>query len=123
MSGRIMTLPGTSGFNQLYGKYKSLSKLEFELTKEEFKQLVQSNCFYCGNPPSHIIDKFKPHYSKEANENTRFIYNGIDRVDSNKGYILSNCVPCCGKCNQAKMSLSQSDFFIMIKQIYENHNL
>jgi len=123
MAGKFTTLPGTLGFNQLYGKYKSLSKLRFDLTKEQFKCLVQMDCFYCGKPPGHTIIKFKPNYSTEAIENTRFTYNGVDRVDSNKGYTFENCIPCCGRCNQAKMDLSQSDFFSMIKSIYEKHQL
>jgi 2-iminoacetate synthase ThiH len=34
------------------------------------------------------------------------IYNGIDRVDNDKGYLLNNCVGACKFCNFAK---KQSD--------------
>jgi len=49
--------------------------------------------------------------------------NGLDRVDSSKGYIKDNVVTCCENCNRAKLDLTQQEFFAMIKSIYENHNL
>ena len=35
---------------------------------------------------------------------------GIDRIDSSNGYILSNIVPCCEKCNIAKGEMSIDEF-------------
>jgi hypothetical protein len=35
-------------------------------------------------------------------------YNGIDRVDNEKGYLVENCVPCCFTCNSLKKSVTKS---------------
>ena len=47
-------------------------------------------------------------------------YNGIDRVDSSKGYEYNNVVSCCKNCNSAKMQLSIKEFKEHIIKIY-NH--
>ncbi len=44
---------------------------------------------------------------------------GIDRMDNNIGYVLSNCVTCCGQCNIFKLNLSITDFLIHINKIHE----
>lgn len=76
----------------------------FLLTKETFKSLIFSNCFYCS---------FKGTKKNTYSDNKivgEVICNGIDRIDNNYGYFETNCVPCCGTCNMAKSSMSQSDF-------------
>jgi 5-methylcytosine-specific restriction endonuclease McrA len=44
----------------------------------------------------------------------------MDRIDSSKNYSKENVVPCCKQCNSAKSTLSQEEFFNMIKAIYKN---
>lgn len=56
----------------------------FEITLEQFLEMVHSPCFYCDKP---------------AAKGGR---NGVDRVDNAVGYTMSNCVPCCFLCNRAK---------------------
>lgn len=46
-------------------------------------------------------------------------HNGIDRVDSSKGYTLDNCVPCCSKCNYAKHEMSVEEFKEYITNVYQ----
>jgi hypothetical protein len=46
-----------------------------------------------------------------------YIYNGIDRIDSSIGYILSNCRPCCRTCNVAKSDLSETEFWNWLTRI------
>ena len=48
-----------------------------------------------------------------------FLYNGIDRKDNNIGYIIENCVSCCGICNRMKMDMSYDDFLNHIRLIYK----
>jgi hypothetical protein len=106
---------GEASFNGLYRSYKDKAigrKLVFILSKEEFRKITQQNCYYCGIEPKQI--------TKNKNNFGQYIYNGIDRIDSSKGYILENVVPCCGRCNEAKLALSQNNFFTMIDNIYNN---
>jgi hypothetical protein len=50
-----------------------------------------------------------------------YTYNGIDRLDSTKGYTADNCVPCAGNINIAKQSLSVEEFVEMCHQVAEKH--
>lgn len=104
---------GESSFNTVYYRYKYQAKRknrEFSLTKEEFKKLTQGLCDYCGQ---HPITSFKGHRS-----NGEYIYNGIDRIDSNLGYTYSNSKTCCEKCNRMKLDLSLQEFRDQIRNIY-----
>jgi hypothetical protein len=105
---------GESSLNILYAHYEYGAKKRnhsFELSKEEFIDLVQQNCSYCGNPP---IEK---QYSKGSNGPC--LANGIDRIDNTKGYTLENCVTCCGVCNRMKSTMTQKEFLEHIAKIAE----
>ena len=96
--------------------YKRNSKKDnrvFLLSDEEALSIMRNPCSYCGD-----IDLRTNPYSKES-----FLLNGIDRVDSSKGYEIGNVVPCCKKCNIAKHNYSKEDFLLMVKKIYEYSNL
>lgn len=100
-------------FHVYEGDYKGSAakrNLNYDLTSEQFKKLVTQNCYYCGAEPQ----LYKQYTYTEA------YMNGIDRVDSSKGYTLDNCVSCCKLCNQMKMEKPQSVFLNQIKNIYEN---
>jgi 5-methylcytosine-specific restriction endonuclease McrA len=86
---------------RLYSNYKKDGK-EFFLLFDEFSQLVNSNCYYCGSKP------FLIRYNKTKSREKPL--NGIDRLNSKLGYIKENCVPCCVHCNRAKMDRSEKDF-------------
>lgn len=92
----------------------------FELTKEQFKNLTSNRCFYCGVPPDYLFNRLGSRgrlVSKEP-----YIYNGVDRISSKKGYIVSNCVTCCGICNKMKSTLDLDVFQEKIKKIYNHLN-
>jgi len=102
---RVILPFGQAAFNQLFLHCKHSAKrrdLSFELTKEDFSFLTKMNCHYCGIIPAQIK------YKKKGNG--VYIYNGLDRVDNNKGYILGNVVPCCGICNSMKRVMTTSEF-------------
>lgn len=106
-------------YNIFYGRYQqnAISRnFPFELTKEEFKDLVSKNCAYCGSEPIEIQSLKR--YNKTGNS---IFMNGIDRIDSNQGYSLDNCVPCCEMCNRMKLNYSYDDFFNHISKIYNYH--
>lgn len=46
-----------------------------------------------------------------------FIYQGIDRLDNQKGYEIENCIPCCYVCNKAKGNRNQKEFIEHCKVI------
>ena len=49
--------------------------------------------------------------------------NGIDRIDSSKGYSLDNCVPCCPLCNRLKSDLDKNMFLEHISKIHNFQNV
>lgn len=108
---------GEASFNFYYNYQRETNArkrgIEFSLTKEQVKEIVTQNCYYCGSEPSMSV---KPHKSV----NGAFIHNGIDRVESSIGYVAGNCVPCCKKCNYAKHVMSTNEFVEWITKIYEN---
>jgi hypothetical protein len=110
----VKSLPyGISSFNSLYSSYIGSAKkrnLSFELTRDEFINLVQQNCFYCGNPPT----QFRRDRQKI---NGLYLYNGIDRLDNNVGYELDNCVPCCVTCNYAKRTRNYNEFIDWLHKV------
>lgn len=110
--------PGESCRNHLILVYKKGAfkrNLEYKLTIEDFEKLTKQNCFYCNIEPKQLTGR-----TKYSNTNGDYIYNGIDRVDNNKGYILENCVACCKNCNRAKRVMTQEDFLNWVSRIYNN---
>ncbi len=103
---------GESSFNSLYTKYRKMAQyrdLVFDLTKKQFKELTQGNCFYCATPPAQKIDRPKMYGI--------YVYNGIDRMVNSIGYTKNNCVSCCGLCNWMKKDLTVKQFLEHAKTI------
>lgn len=109
-----------TGLKTLYRTYKKNSKRygrEFNVSLEEFKEITSKNCHYCGIEPM-CIAKSVCKDSKKL-EHTTYKYNGIDRINSNKGYERDNIVPCCKWCNIAKSNRSEKEFKEHIFQMYK----
>jgi hypothetical protein len=103
---------GDGARNQYFTNYRLNAKaknLEFGLTMEEFEKITSSSCHYCGDNPSL--------YRFNKRGWGGYLHNGIDRMDSSKGYTLDNCVPCCKTCNFAKNTVSYSDFLDWIGRL------
>jgi hypothetical protein len=77
--------------------------LDFAISQEEFNKIVKEPCHYCN-------------VMQERG------FNGIDRLDSNAGYVLDNCVSCCKTCNYMKCSLSADVFLKRIEHILTYNN-
>lgn len=106
---------GKSSLNKLIASYIRNAKikgLSFNLTEYDMISLFQGNCFYCRNPPSGIISS-KTAYGE-------YIYNGIDRLDNDIGYVKENVVSCCKECNYRKGSQNYKSFLEWINRVYEN---
>jgi len=103
---------GEAAFNYHFSSYKRCAATrgyEFKLSKSLFRSLVTKPCYYCGMENSLKVYKkgLKGH----------FVGNGVDRVDSSKGYLPDNVVPCCKICNYMKRSLGLEEFLSHINRI------
>jgi hypothetical protein len=84
-----------------YTNYKRcaiVKQLMFEITEEDFVEIVKSPCDYCG-----IIQEKG--------------FNGIDRIYSTIGYVNDNCVSCCAMCNYMKGCLDKDIFIQRVEHI------
>ena len=117
VSRNINRLPfGEAAKNVAYGEYIRSAKrrgLEFSLTIDQFHHLAQLPCHYCG-----IIGSNKTVLSK--NDTGIYVYNGIDRINNNIGYIEGNIVTCCKQCNYAKGTLGFDEFIAWINRVYKH---
>lgn len=117
MLSKKFLLPNNQGaINEIYRDYERRAKkisVNFNISKEEFRVLVFSNCYYCNIGPQ--LSKTPLVHHRETDE--CLSYNGLDRVDSAQGYTIDNCVSCCWTCNKAKSSLSVKEFTDWIKRI------
>lgn len=73
----------------------------FTISLNEFTSLINNPCSYCGKPLSETGV-------------------GLDRIDSNKGYIEDNVTPCCNRCNVAKGNMSLDEFFSHLEAMYKH---
>ena len=107
---------GYASSKQLYHHYKKRAikrGISFGIEFELFRELTSMDCFYCGVKPLQV-------FSSSGLYNGDYIYNGIDRIDSFKGYETDNCRPCCKTCNYMKQRLSEKEFVSHIENILVN---
>lgn len=99
----LLTFP-THWNNKLKAKYKSYyyrakqKGKQFSLSFQEFENLLQKECKFCGSNDSITID----------------------RIDSNIGYESFNCQPCCLTCNIMKYTQTEYNFLDKIAKIYHH---
>jgi hypothetical protein len=114
---KLLRLPNQqTAVNRLIRNYKRHAIERghaWELSKDEFRFITKSNCYYCGIAPFAI--------AKERDyESSHYVYNGIDRRNNKEGYKIGNVVPCCKICNRMKMDLPEDEFYEHITRI-KNH--
>ena len=90
-------------------KKRQLNWLQFQEYKDWL--INNPNCWYCDEEPSER--KYKYGLTIKA--------NGIDRIDSFKGYVLNNIRTACEGCNKFKLAETEKEFFLKIKKIYLHH--
>ena len=97
--------------NHIYGvNYRTYrhraneKKFDFEITEQQFNEITKKDCYICGK------------------QNSSEHRNGIDRYDSNIGYLIENCRSCCGECNYMKNNYDYRDMFEKFKLVYNNSN-
>lgn len=104
---------GVAAFNTLLYQYKNGARhrgLTFQLSPEEFKTLTKGNCYYCGREPSTKYIR--------KNMHGEYIYNGIDRIDNERGYETGNVVSCCSVCNVSKLDKTEEEFLQMVEKVF-----
>lgn len=123
--------PKESTLKGQYGTHVSGAKANgfIPLSREIWEDIVTQRCHYCGEidlrgislsrAANHCYIKFTP----EMLQAYIIPVNGVDRVDSTRGYEPENCVSACRMCNVMKNGYPQHDFFQRIKRIYECHGL
>lgn len=87
---------------KMYKNNANHRKIEFELSVEEFDNITKQPCYYCG---------------QHSNTYLNMPFCGIDRINSNIGYVITNCVPCCETCNTMKSDRSLEDWIHHMQQI------
>ena len=86
----------------------------WEISDEEFYDIISKPCLYCCSEPK-TIQSLKRYIKVKESINV----NGVDRLDSNLGYTIENCVPCCSMCNRMKMNYTLNDF---VNHVYKISN-
>ena len=103
-----LRIEGTNpAMNKRFSMYRSragLQSIPFEITIEEFEVITSRDCYFCAAKPSNVA----------KGRTSEYIYNGIDRVDNERGYVQGNVVTCCNMCNTLKGGITRS----MVYQLY-----
>src|SRR5579859_425563 len=98
---------------------KSLASNHIVKIDNDFiKNIIYSpNCFYCERSIEEVGSLSKRNgYSKNLCYIRRF---GLDRIDSNTGYIKNNIVPCCQYCNRMKNKYSILNLISCVDGIFQ----
>jgi hypothetical protein len=82
-----------------YADGAARKNVQFELTLEEFTDIVTKPCYYC-----------------KKYDDTEVL--GIDRIDSFKGYVKGNVLSACEICNTMKKQLTMKEFADHIELLY-----
>lgn len=82
--------------------------IDFNLKKSYFKKLITSPCVYCGHTG----------FSKTEFKGQVLHHNGIDRLDSERGYENGNVKSCCRDCNMGKNKKTKEEFLAWITRTY-----
>ena len=107
-----------SPYKCLFGNYKrgaTSRDYEYSLSLEQFISIVNSDCFYCGEPPSQW-------YKKEGAREGVY-YNGIDREKNNVGYTPENSKPCCKFCNFAKKTFDAEELTSWLDRVTKRRRI
>ena len=100
-------------FKDVYREYVNKAKkrgINFELPLEECFKLFDRPCYYCGDAPNNC---------RVRHNGYKVYYQGLDRLNNNKGYIENNVVPCCKYCNSFKMDRTEQEFMEHVSRVFK----
>lgn len=96
-------------FNRIRANAHS-REIVWDLTRADVVALCSQPCHFCAIPPSQV----------RKTKQDAVLYNGIDRLDSLKGYVADNVVPCCKACNFAKNVMTVEEFRTWLTRAYRH---
>lgn len=103
---------------RMYLTYVSSARsrgIEMCINEDQMSDIASMNCHYCGSEPRAFSSRLKtPH--------DPYMANGLDRVDSEIGYVVGNVVPCCKVCNMAKGTMTNDEFIEMCNMVVSHSN-
>lgn len=100
-------------FNFSYKRRAKKKGIKVDISEDQFINLVTGSCHYCGL--SYLEETRVTGHGHKINMLT------VDRLDSSKGYIVSNCVPACKQCNTMKMDYDFNSFIEKAHKIASLH--
>lgn len=92
--------------------YRSRAKRRtypYELSNEQMHDLVTAPCTYCGSIGSNTLKYI----------GVEFRYNGVDRIDNQKGYVPGNVQTSCSFCNSLRGSMPSRTWGSFINSVSE----
>lgn len=109
-------------YSQILKRHRKKNHTSNVISFDEYVSIVSDKCYYCGNEySSELEDRVCWTKSKGLVSDTKIKVNGVDRLDSNKGYVAGNCVPCCKHCNTAKNTFTNEEFRDWVVRIYNHY--
>ncbi len=117
--GRRFEDPLRSTVNMVINAYQAEAKKRkrpWRLSYADCLRLFKGMCAYCGQEPMNRA-------SLRLKTPTVFVYNGIDRIDSRRGYTVGNVTTCCIVCNQAKNDQMLSEFQMWLVRAVKHQRL
>lgn len=111
---RVRLPHGVAAMRRVYRSYRKNARergLAWNLSIEEFEGVAAQPCHYCGALATNT-------WGDNDLYNGAWNYNGLDRIDSSKGYTPDNVVPCCTRCNYAKHDMTTAEFKAWVQRVY-----
>ena len=110
-SRKPVTYRGSMRVIQSYKEAARVRGIEYLLSKDQAFDMIVKPCVYCLSEGSNS----RVVYTNDGDE--MFPYNGIDRVENDKGYLVDNVVPCCKRCNLAKRDASIDEWMTWLQSL------
>jgi len=123
LEGKLIQSKKNAKFHPQEALAKSIYESKYNdgnLTFKQYVVLSQLNCHYCDCllQKTRINNSFKIENNKIL---SKFLCNGIDRINSNLPHNFDNSLPCCKFCNLAKRERSYKDFLLWADVLYLNY--
>ncbi len=104
-------------YREVLNRHKKRWEGEDHISFAKFKTIVVQPCVYCGHLGSNTVRDYGSR-GKALISDTVLLINGVDRIDSSKGYTSDNSASCCLYCNRGKNDRKLKYFLHWIAEVY-----